>query len=104
MVMLIIKNKGNADQQLDEILTDLMPLTRMTSGHCPMLTSLPLVRLQEINDNDIVNASSKNDPPPPTQTSKGLADKVYLLPVTPDYVEQVCILHLILRSFYRERF
>ena len=23
------------------------------------------------------------------QTSKGLADKVYLLPVTPEYVEQV---------------
>ena len=34
-----------------------------------------------------------------TQTSKGLADKVYLLPVTPDYVEQVmlcilCFVHL----------
>ena len=37
--------------------------------------------------------------PTQTQTSKGLADKVYLLPVTPDYVEQVmlcilCFVHL----------
>lgn len=27
------------------------------------------------------------------QTSKGLADKVYFLPITPDYVAQVLCLH-----------
>ena len=55
----------------------------------------------DANRNNAVNANDENITThlTQTQTSKGLADKVYLLPVTPDYVEQVmlcilCFVHL----------